>query len=133
MSNFQHFDFASDFEQQSAVTIQASLWEFIDQQHHLYQCQIPDYAAQCIHVSSPSSIKPSTMPTSKPPASAVRDKLLLMMQKMEDNLKQDIQYLQQRQTNRCPCHQDHDATTRIQSISPGFIHQKQMITEHTAA
>eukprot|EP00957_Ditylum_brightwellii_P049765 3773747-Ditylum_brightwellii.AAC.1 len=30
-------------------------------------------------------------------------------------------------------YQDHDAATKIQSISHGFIHQKQMITEHTAA
>eukprot|EP00957_Ditylum_brightwellii_P005849 444816-Ditylum_brightwellii.AAC.1 len=30
-------------------------------------------------------------------------------------------------------HQDHNAATKIQSISRGFIHQKQMITDHTAA
>eukprot|EP00957_Ditylum_brightwellii_P164164 12499257-Ditylum_brightwellii.AAC.1 len=30
-------------------------------------------------------------------------------------------------------HQDIDAATRIQSISCRFIHQKQMITEHTTA
>eukprot|EP00957_Ditylum_brightwellii_P080230 6102260-Ditylum_brightwellii.AAC.1 len=30
-------------------------------------------------------------------------------------------------------HQDIDAATRIQSISWGFIHRKQMITEHTTA
>ena len=49
MSNFQNFDFASDFEQQSAVIIQASLWGFITRQQHLYEHQIPNYAAQCIH------------------------------------------------------------------------------------
>eukprot|EP00957_Ditylum_brightwellii_P168971 12861573-Ditylum_brightwellii.AAC.1 len=48
MSNFQNFDFASDFKQQSAVTIQARLREFITWQHHLYERQIPNYAAQCI-------------------------------------------------------------------------------------
>eukprot|EP00957_Ditylum_brightwellii_P173943 13242838-Ditylum_brightwellii.AAC.1 len=96
MSNFQIFDFASDFKQQSAVTIQASLQGFITQQHHLYKWKIPEYAAQCIHVSSPSSIKPSTMPTSEPTSSAVCDELLLMMSKMQDNLNQDIQEMQQR-------------------------------------
>mmetsp|Transcript_24187 Transcript_24187/g.35831 ORF Transcript_24187/g.35831 Transcript_24187/m.35831 type:complete len:514 (+) Transcript_24187:782-2323(+) len=48
MSNFQNFDFASDFEQQSAVIIQASLRGFITRQQHLYERQIPDYAARCI-------------------------------------------------------------------------------------
>ena len=45
MLNFQKFDFASDFKQQSAIIIQASLWGFITQQQHLYERQIPDYAA----------------------------------------------------------------------------------------
>eukprot|EP00957_Ditylum_brightwellii_P006355 481910-Ditylum_brightwellii.AAC.1 len=48
MSKCQHFDFTSDFEQQSAVIIQASLWGFITRQQHLYKHQIPNYAAQCI-------------------------------------------------------------------------------------
>ena len=48
MSNFQNFDFASDFEQQSAVIIQASLRGFITWQQHLYERQLPDYAARCI-------------------------------------------------------------------------------------
>eukprot|EP00957_Ditylum_brightwellii_P132701 10119162-Ditylum_brightwellii.AAC.1 len=70
MSKFQNYNLASDFEQQSAVTIQANLWGFITQQYHLYERQIPDYAARCIHVSKPSNTKPLTAPTSKPPASA---------------------------------------------------------------
>eukprot|EP00957_Ditylum_brightwellii_P167889 12780606-Ditylum_brightwellii.AAC.1 len=59
---------------------------------------------------------------------------------MEDGLKQEIQYLQQRQASgftgylsmrsntdasneeHQQWHQDHDAATRIQSISRGFIH-----------
>eukprot|EP00957_Ditylum_brightwellii_P179496 13674163-Ditylum_brightwellii.AAC.1 len=70
---------------------------------------------------------------------------------MQDNLNQDIQDMQQRQAIRfnryllmlsttdtsnkehLQQHQDHDAATKNQSISRGFIHCKQMITEHTAA
>eukprot|EP00957_Ditylum_brightwellii_P187240 14260339-Ditylum_brightwellii.AAC.1 len=48
MSNFQNFDFASDFKQQSAVIIQANLLGFITWQQHLYGHQIPNYAAQCV-------------------------------------------------------------------------------------
>eukprot|EP00957_Ditylum_brightwellii_P048169 3656164-Ditylum_brightwellii.AAC.1 len=70
---------------------------------------------------------------------------------MQDDLNQEIQEIQQRQAIRSngflsmlsttdtsneeglQWHQDHDTATKIQSISHGFIHCKQMITEHTAA
>eukprot|EP00957_Ditylum_brightwellii_P106608 8133226-Ditylum_brightwellii.AAC.1 len=47
-----------------------------------------------------SENKPLTMPTGKPLASAVRDKLILMMQQMDEDLQQDMQNLQESQANR---------------------------------
>eukprot|EP00957_Ditylum_brightwellii_P105586 8049956-Ditylum_brightwellii.AAC.1 len=47
-----------------------------------------------------SGNKPLTAPTDKPLASAVRDKLILMMQKIENNLKQDIQDIQESQKSQ---------------------------------
>eukprot|EP00957_Ditylum_brightwellii_P197258 15028357-Ditylum_brightwellii.AAC.1 len=41
-----------------------------------------------------SSNKPLIVPTSKPLVSVIHDKLLIMMQKMEEDLKQDIQDFQ---------------------------------------
>eukprot|EP00957_Ditylum_brightwellii_P048878 3708977-Ditylum_brightwellii.AAC.1 len=140
MSKFQISDFTSDFEQQSAVTIQSSLWGFISQKHHLHKCKTPDYAAQCIHVSSPSSIKPLTTPTSKPMTPTVCDELILIMNKIQEDLNRDIQDMHQRQAikfngylsklstavasnkEHLQQHQDHDAATKIQSISRRFIH-----------
>eukprot|EP00957_Ditylum_brightwellii_P000797 62973-Ditylum_brightwellii.AAC.1 len=43
---------------------------------------------------------PLTTPTSKPLASAVCDELILMMQQIDEDLKQDIQDLHERQSNR---------------------------------
>eukprot|EP00957_Ditylum_brightwellii_P009752 735309-Ditylum_brightwellii.AAC.1 len=47
--------------------------------------------------SKQASKRPLTMPTSKPPASADCDKPLLMMQKMHNDLKQEIQDFQEKQ------------------------------------
>eukprot|EP00957_Ditylum_brightwellii_P175716 13379333-Ditylum_brightwellii.AAC.1 len=127
MSNFQIFDFTSDFEQQSAVTIQASLWGFITQQHHLYKCKIPDYAARCIHISSPSNNKPTV--------SKLRKELTSMLDTIQSNMKKHLQELKEEETmsfeewilrlnttvasneEHQQRHQDHDAAARIQSIS----------------
>eukprot|EP00957_Ditylum_brightwellii_P168262 12809598-Ditylum_brightwellii.AAC.1 len=40
------------------------------------------------------------MPTGKPLAFAIRDKLILMMQQMDEDLKQSMQNLQEAQSNR---------------------------------
>eukprot|EP00957_Ditylum_brightwellii_P211668 15366452-Ditylum_brightwellii.AAC.1 len=76
MSNSQHFNFASDFEQQSAVTTQASHWGFLIQY--------------------------------------LKEEEIIPFEEWISKLNKDT-------------------ATKVQSIAHGFIHQKQMFTDHTAA
>eukprot|EP00957_Ditylum_brightwellii_P002308 177840-Ditylum_brightwellii.AAC.1 len=66
--------------------------------------------------SKQSSNRPSTTPTGEPPASAVHDELLLMMQKMENSLKRDTQDIQERQQR-----QAHRLTDYISELSTKVI------------
>jgi len=117
---------------------------FEDNRHNAAAIKIQSIARLFLHRS-----KPSPTPTGEPPASAVRDELILMMQQMEED-KENFNKIRETLTQerearsakwanffhsyrtstvisteeRQQRHHDQDAATRIQSIVRGFLQRK---------
>eukprot|EP00957_Ditylum_brightwellii_P000864 68616-Ditylum_brightwellii.AAC.1 len=81
-------------QRSNLTTTGAMIARDINSELHSSQIEQTQVSASVKSDSKQSSSRLLTTPTSKPAASAVHDELLLIMQKMENDLKQEIQNLQ---------------------------------------
>eukprot|EP00957_Ditylum_brightwellii_P147914 11263106-Ditylum_brightwellii.AAC.1 len=145
MSNFQHFDFASDFKQQSAVTIQSSRWGFLIQ--YLKEEEIIPFEEWISKLCNDAAIKLQSVAclflqrSNTSSNETTYQEFALMLELLQSNMKKCLQelkeeeimpfkewYLMISQPNTTvdsnkehqQQHQDHNATVRIQSIFWGY-------------